>query len=104
MFRLFSRPAICTSPMHDNSRAVLQAAAVREKERARAAAEAKRRAFEADEAALAAELEQRTQAERRILEEAAERARTALEQRRKCNTGLRSAQNLPCCYVNRQQV
>ncbi len=94
MFQVFSRPAICTYPMRDKFRAVLQAAAVRERERARAAAEAKRRAFEADEAALAAELEQRTQAERRILEEAAERARTALEQRRKCNTCLHSAQNL----------
>ncbi|KAK9827325.1 hypothetical protein WJX81_005191 [Elliptochloris bilobata] len=63
--------------------AALQAAAAKEAERVRAAAEDKRRAFEADEAALAAELQQRTEAERRILEEAAERARAALEQRRR---------------------
>ena len=64
-------------------RALVQAAAAKEAERVRAEADAKRRAFEADEAALAAELQQRTEAERRILEQAAERARAALEQRRR---------------------
>lgn len=63
--------------------AIMQAAAAKEAERMRAEAEAKRRAFEADEAALAAELQQRTEAEWRILEQAAERARAALEQRRR---------------------
>ena len=62
---------------------LMQAAAAKEAERVRAEADAKRRAFEADEAALAAELQQRTEAERRILEDAAERARAALEQRRR---------------------
>lgn len=67
---------------------LMQAAAAKEAERVRAEAEAKRRAFEADEAALAAELQHRTEAERRILEQAAERARAALEQRRRRGCSL----------------
>lgn len=61
-----------------------QRAAERERQKAQAAAAAERAAFEAQEARMAAELEQRTQQERKLLQEAAERARAAAEQRRKC--------------------
>ncbi len=61
-----------------------QKAAERERQKAHSAAAAERAAFEAQEARMAAELEQRTQQERRLLQEAAERARLAAEQRRKC--------------------
>lgn len=64
----------------------LQAAADRERQKAQAAASAERAAFEAQEARMAAELEQRTQQERRLLEEAAQRALQAAEQRRRCVT------------------
>ncbi len=64
---------------------LLQAAAERERQKAQAAATAERAAFEAQEARMAAELEQRTQQERRLLEEAAQRARQAAEQRRRCS-------------------
>jgi len=68
----------------------LQAAAERERQKAQAAATADRAAFEAQEARMAAELQQRTKQERRLLEEAAERARQAAEQRRRYSPSERS--------------
>ena len=64
--------------------APMQVAAEREWQKAQAAAAAERAAFEAQEARMAAELEQRTQQERKLLQEAAQRAREAAEQRRRC--------------------
>ena len=68
----------------------LQAAAERERQKAQAAATADRAAFEAQEARMAAELQQRTKQERRLLEVAAERARQAAEQRRRYSPSERS--------------
>lgn len=64
--------------------AFVQEAAEQERQKAQAAAAAERAAFEAQEARMAAELEQRTQQERKLLQEAAQRAREAAEQRRRC--------------------
>lgn len=73
----------------------VQEAVERERQKAQAAAAAERAAFEAQEAQMAAELEQRTQQERRLLEQAAERARQAAEQRRRCMAALYATPGMP---------
>lgn len=77
----------------------VQEAVERERQKAQAAAAAERAAFEAQEAQMAAELEQRTQQERRLLEQAAERARQAAELRRRCLGALYATPGMPHWFM-----